>query len=62
MNMQTIKLQSDYTVFGDGCQLSISLQKEIKIPKDDPVRLLNAVIERMDLRELAATYLDSLLA
>ena len=54
--MQTIKLQSDYTVFGAGCQLAISLQKEIKIPKDDPVRLLNAVIERMDLRELAATY------
>ena len=56
MNMQTIKLQSDYTVFGAGCQLAISLQQEIKIPKDDPVRLLNAVIERMDLRKLAATY------
>ena len=54
--MQTIKLQSDYTVFGDGCQLAILLQQEIKIPKDDPVRLLNAVIERMDLRKLAATY------
>ena len=55
--MQTIKLQSDYPVFGAGCQLAISLQQEIKIPKDDPVRLLTAVIERMALRELAATYL-----
>ena len=56
LNMNNIKLQTDYTVFGAGCQLVISLNQEIRIPKNDPVRLLNAVIERMDLRKLAATY------
>ena len=29
---------------------------EIKIPADDPVRLLNAVLEEMDYSKLTATY------
>lgn len=32
---------------------------EIKIPKDDPVRLLSAIIERMSLKELFATYSET---
>lgn len=56
VEMKKLKLQSDYTVFGAGCQLCFSLNREIVIPKNDPVRLLNAVIERMDMRKLAATY------
>lgn len=32
---------------------------EINIPKDEPVRLLSAIIERMELKELYATYSGS---
>lgn len=32
---------------------------EVQIPSDEPVRLLNAVLEELDYRKLTATYNDS---
>jgi transposase len=32
------------------------METEIFIPKDSPVRLLNAVVERMDLRNIMRSY------
>ena len=53
---QTLNLQSDYSVIENGYQLWIPLDCSIRIPEDDPVRLLNAVAERMDYREIEAAY------
>ena len=39
--------------------MCLPLNTEIKIPGDDPVRLLSAIIERMSLKELYATYSES---
>lgn len=36
--------------------MCLPINSEIKIPKDDPVRLLSAVVERMDITKLIATY------
>ena len=35
------------------------MDTEINIPKDDPVRLLSAIIERMNLESLFATYCEN---
>ena len=35
------------------------MDTEINIPKDDPVRLLSAMIERMNLEALFATYCEN---
>ena len=51
--------QTDYTAYGDGYQLCLPLNSEIKIPKDEPARLLSAIVERMDLNELFATYCEN---
>ena len=53
---QTLNLQSDYSANENGYQLWIPLDCSIRIPENDPVRLLNAVTERMDYREIEAAY------
>ncbi|MBO7699545.1 MAG: transposase, partial [Eubacteriaceae bacterium] len=50
------KTQLDYTAFGAAYQLSLPLDIEIIIPKNDPVRLLDAVISSLDLSCLFSTY------
>ena len=55
--MQTLlHLQPDYTVFQGYYQIKLPLEMETMIPADDPVRLLSAFVEGMDLSELYATY------
>ena len=54
--MKTFPLQPDYSANENGYQLWIPLDCSIRIPKDDPVRLLNAVAERMDYRAIEAAY------
>ena len=55
--MQTpLHLQPDYTTFRGYYQFKLPLETEIMIPADDPVRLLSAFMEGMDLSELYATY------
>ena len=53
---QTLNLQTNYSAIENGYQLWIPLDCSIRIPEDDPVRLLNAVAERMDYREIEAAY------
>ena len=53
---QTLNLQSNYSAIENGYQLWIPLDCSIQIPEDDPVRLLNAVAERMDYRTIEAAY------
>ena len=53
---QILNLQSNYSAIENGYQLWIPLDCSISIPEDDPVRLLNAVAERMDYREIEAAY------
>ena len=52
----SISLQPDYTTYRSYYQLKLPLETEIMIPADDPVRLLSAFVEGMDLSELYATY------
>ena len=55
--MQLNKLiQRDYTSFSPYYQLKLPLDLEISIPSDDPVRLVSAFVEEMDLSELYKTY------
>ena len=55
--MQTpLHLQPDYTKFRGYYQIKLPLSMETMIPADDPVRLLSAFVEGMDLSELYATY------
>lgn len=49
-------LQGDYTVSSLYHQIKLPLDIEISIPSDDPVRLLSAFVEGMDLSDLYATY------
>jgi len=51
-----ISLQPDYTVNQGYYQIKLPFEMEIMIPADDPVRLLSAFVEGMDLSELYATY------
>ena len=44
--------QKDYTAFEPEHQLKLPMETEILIPKDSPVRLLNAVVERMDISNI----------
>ena len=48
--------QTDYTVYETGYQLKLPIETEIFIAKDSPVRLLNAVVERMDIRNITRSY------
>ena len=55
--MQTpISLQKDYTSSSLYYQITLPLDLEILIPADDPVRLLSAFVERMELSDLYKTY------
>ena len=49
-------LQKDYTSSSLYYQIKLPLDLEILIPADDPVRLLSAFVEGMDLRVLYKTY------
>ena len=51
-----ISLQADYTLYNACYQIKLPLQMETMIPSDDPVRLLSAFVEGMDLSELYHTY------
>ena len=49
-------LQGDYTVSSLNHQIKLPLDIEISIPSDDPVRLVSAFVEEMDLSDLYRTY------
>lgn len=49
-------LQKDYTSSSLYYQIKLPLDLEILIPADDPVRLLSAFVEGMELRELYRSY------
>ena len=49
-------LQGDYTVSSLNHQIKLPLDIEISIPSDDPVRLVSAFVEEMDLSDLYKTY------
>ena len=48
--------QVDYTLYETGRQLKPPMETEIIIAADDPVRLVNAVVERMDIRKIERSY------
>ena len=58
MTTKKIKLHTDYTQFSSGYQLSLALDFPIMIPKNDPVRLLNEILEGLDYTKLDAAYSD----
>ena len=49
-------IQRNYTSFSLYYQIKLPLDLEISIPSDDPVRLVSAFVEEMDLSELYKTY------
>ena len=49
-------IQKAYTSFSLYYQIKLPLDLEISIPSDDPVRLVSAFVEEMDLSELYKTY------
>ena len=49
-------LQTDYTKFQRVRQCVIPLNTEFLIPKDEPVRLLDQVLEELDYTALYLTY------
>lgn len=49
-------IQRDYTSFSLYYQIKLPLDLEISIPSDEPVRLVSAFVEEMDLSELYKTY------
>ena len=53
---QNTNMQIDYTAYEVGYQLRISLECDVRVPKDDPVRLLSAVLDRVDYRRINAAY------
>ena len=53
---QKTNTQIDYTAYEVGYQLRISLECDIRIPKDDPVRLLSAIMDRIDYRRVKMAY------
>ena len=55
MNKNKI-LQKDYTLSSLYYQIKLPLDLEILIPADDPVRLLSAFVEEMELSDLYKTY------
>ena len=54
--VKTKDTQADYTVYETGYQLKLPIETEIFIEKDSPVRLLNAVVERMDITSITRSY------
>ena len=51
-----ISLQADYTLYNACYQIKLPFEMDTMIPSDDPVRLLSAFVEGMDLSELYRTY------
>ena len=49
-------MQVDYTLYEAGRQLKLPMETEIFIPADDPVRLVSAVVERMNIRKIERSY------
>ena len=57
MFMQLNKiLQGDYTISSLNHQIKLPIDIELSIPSDDPVRLVSAFVEEMDLSDLYETY------
>ena len=54
--MKKTIIQPDYTAFGGVYQLAIPMDLGDMIPSDDSVRLLDAIMERMDYSELYTAY------
>ena len=54
--MKTQEIRIDYTAYGSGYQLKLLMETEVYIPKEDPVRQLSAICERIDYEELYAAY------
>ena len=54
--MKQNKKQVDYTLYEAGRQLKLPIETEILIAADDPVRLVSAVVERMDIRKIERSY------
>ena len=54
--LKTKILQGDYTLSRSYYQIKLPIDLEPVIPNNDPVRLLNACVEGMDLSELYKTY------
>ena len=48
--------QVDYTLYEAGRQLKLPMETEIFIAAEDPVRLVSAVVERMDIRKIERSY------
>lgn len=48
--------QVDYTLYETECQLKLPIETEIFIAADNPVRLVSAVVERMDIRKIERSY------
>ena len=51
-----INLHKDYKLWTANYQIKLPFDIELSVPADDPVRLLSAFVEGMDLSELYATY------
>ena len=50
------QLCKEYTKYTDERQLVLPLETEFLIPKDEPVRLLDQVLEELDYTKLYLTY------
>ena len=49
-------MQVDYTLYETGRQLKLPMETEIFIAADNPVRLVSAVVERMDISKIERSY------
>ena len=56
MPKQNIIPSADYTTFNQYYQIKLPLNLELSVPAKDPVRLLSAFVEGMDLSDLYKTY------
>ena len=54
--MKHNKKQVDYTLYEAGRQLKLPMETEIFIAADDPVRLVSAVVERMEIEKIERSY------
>ena len=49
-------MQVDFTLYEAGRQLKLPMETEIYIAADDPVRLVSAVVERMNIEKIERSY------
>ena len=54
--MKTNYLHQDYTTFGKVYQVKISSEYEVLIPRDESVRLLDAIMEELDYTAMYRAY------